>query len=113
MRWTWPVAVAAAVLTGALALSGVVLAAIEPTGATVTSAAVGAVGALWAALGVVVARHARRNPVGALLALAGAGVAFTEAREIAERVLVQHPATLRSLDWLAALLEESSIWLFV
>jgi signal transduction histidine kinase len=61
---------------------------------------------------VAVARRARGNPVGALLALAGMLEAGTAAREIGWRVLAQHPATALRLNWLVALLAESSIWLF-
>jgi signal transduction histidine kinase len=113
MRWPWPVARLSAVVAAALLIAAIALAAVEPTSSTIASAAVAVIGALSAVLGVVVARHARHNPVGALLALAGLGVAFIETREIGERVLVQHPDTLARLDWLAALLEESGIWTFV
>jgi signal transduction histidine kinase len=114
MRWPWPVAVAASGLTGALVLAAAVLAALEPTSTTISVAAVGgSVAAVTAGLGLAVARHARRNVVGALLVLVGLMEAFTAAREIGERVLARHPETLASLDWLVALLAESSVWLFV
>jgi signal transduction histidine kinase len=99
------------VLTAVLVVAGVVLAAAEPTGTTIAYAAFGAaVAPVWAAVGVMVARAARRNVIGALLALIGLGLAFTATREVAERVLVRHPHALAQLDWLAALSSESSIW---
>jgi signal transduction histidine kinase len=113
MKWPWPVALMAAVMAAALVIAAIALAAVEPSSSTIASAAVAAIGALSAALGAVVARRARENRVGALLALAGLAVAFTETREVAERVVVQHPGTLARLDWLAALLEEAGIWAFV
>src|SRR3954449_9592088 len=73
----------------------------------------GAIAAMTAALGAVVARRARGNVIGPLLVLVGVAEAFTAAREAGWRVLAQHPATLARLDWLVALLAESSIWLFV
>jgi signal transduction histidine kinase len=113
MTCRWPVAVVASVGTGALVLTAVVLAALAPTGATIAWAAVGGVCAvLSAGLGVIIARRARRNVIGALLALVGVTVALTAARQIGWEVLARHPATLASLDWLIALLAESSIWLF-
>jgi hypothetical protein len=113
MKWPLPVAVAASLVTGALVLTAVVLAAFTPTETTIAWAAVGGVcAALSAGLGVVIARRARPNVIGALLGLVGLAVALTAAREIGWRVLAGHPATLASLDWLVALLAESSIWLF-
>jgi signal transduction histidine kinase len=112
MRWSWPAAVAASVATGTLVLAAVGLAASAPSASTVGLALVGGIaGAEWAALGLVVARRARGNVVGALVALVGLGVVFTAAREIAWRVLAHHPETLASLDWLVAVLAESSVWL--
>jgi signal transduction histidine kinase len=108
------VAVGACALTGALVSAGVVLAALHPTATTIAWAALGGlVAALSATLGVVVARHARDNVVGALLALVGLGVAWTAAREIGWRLLAEHPDKAASLNWLVAVLAESSIWLFV
>src|SRR5689334_1299125 len=113
MRRPWPVAVVASGMTAALVLTAVALAALAPTTTTLAWAALGGVAAaLWAGLGLLVARRERRNVVGALLALVGLAIALTAAREIGWRVLVRHPETLASLDWLVALLAESSIWLF-
>jgi signal transduction histidine kinase len=107
------VALVASGMTAALVLAAVVLTAMAPTATTLAWAAVGGVAAaLWAALGSVVARRERGNVVGALLALVGLAIALTAARETGWRVLVRHPDTLASLDWLVALLAESSIWLF-
>jgi signal transduction histidine kinase len=114
MRWPWPVALAASGLTVALLPVCVALAALAPTGSTIAWAAVGGIaGALSAGLGVVIARRVRRNVTGALLALVGLTLTFTAVREIGWRVLAEHPDTLASLDWLVALLAESSVWLFV
>jgi drug/metabolite transporter superfamily protein YnfA len=77
------VAVGACALTGALVSVGIVLAVLHPTATTIAWAALGGlVAVLSAALGVVVARHAPSNVVGALLALVGLSVAWTAAREI-------------------------------
>jgi signal transduction histidine kinase len=114
MRWPWPAALVASVLTGALVVAGIALAAQAPTATTIAYAVFGAVVApVWVGVGVVVARATRRNPVGALLALAGLGLAFTATREIGERVVVRHSDALARLDWLLALLSESSIWVLV
>src|SRR3954453_5550248 len=116
MRWPWPVAVVASVLTAALVLTAVALATQAPTATTITWAAVGGLCAvLSAGLGMVIARRtrpARPSVIGALLTLVGLAVAFTAARVNAWEVLARHPHTLASLDWLVALLAESSIWLF-
>src|SRR5690349_15665044 len=112
MRWSWPAAVVGSAATGALVVAGAALAALEPAASTIWLALAGAVaGAEWAALGLVVSRRDRSNIMGALVALVALGVAFTTTREIAWRVLAPHPETLASLDWLVAVLAESSIWL--
>jgi signal transduction histidine kinase len=111
MRWI--TALTAALLTGALVVTGWVLAALEPTATTLGIAAVGTLLAgVTAGLGLVVARRARGNAVGALLVLVAAGEALTATREIGWRVLAAHPDTAERLNWLVALLAESSIWLF-
>jgi signal transduction histidine kinase len=107
------VAVAASALTGALVLAGAVLAALHPTATTIAWAALGGlVAVVSAVLGVVIARRAPRNVVGMLLVLVGLGVAWTAAREIGWRLLAQHPDTAATLNWLVAVLAESSVWLF-
>jgi signal transduction histidine kinase len=94
-------------------LTAVGLATAAPSRTTLAFAAIGGIAStVSAAVGLAVARRAPRNPVGALLALVGLALALTSAREIGWRVLVSHPDTLTSLDWLVALLAESSIWLF-
>src|SRR5689334_16820663 len=111
MRWI--TALSAAVLTGALVVTGWVLAALEPTATTLGIAAVATLLAgVTVGLGLVVARRARGNAVGALLVLVATGEALTATREIGFRVLAEHPATAERLNWLVALLAESSIWLF-
>src|SRR3954468_10879796 len=108
MRWPWPVAVVASVLTGALVLTAVALSTLAPSATTIPWAAVGGLCAvLSAGLGMVIARRtrpARPSVIGALLALVGLAVAFSAARVIAWEVLARHPHTLASLDWLVALL---------
>src|SRR4051794_26674180 len=100
MRWPWPVACTAAALTVALAAAAAGLAAAAPSATTLAIAAVGAAtGLTSAALGTLVARRARGNPVGALLALAGMLEAGTAAREIGWRVLADDPATALRLNW--------------
>jgi signal transduction histidine kinase len=114
MRWLWPVSVAAAASTGVFLLAGVALAAVDPTATTIGIALVaGAAAALSAALGLAVARRTPRNIVGLLLVLVGLMVAFTGARLVGWRVLAAHAETAATLDWLVALLAESSVWLFV
>jgi hypothetical protein len=106
-------ALVAAGLAGALIAAGWALVAVEPSATTLGIAAVGTLLAgVTAALGLLVARRARRNVVGALLAAVAAGEALTAAREIGWRALAEHPDTATRLDWLVALLAESSIWLF-
>jgi signal transduction histidine kinase len=114
MRWAWPVALAASVITGALLIGGVALAIVTPTATTIGIAAVGAAAATLAVgLGLAVARRAPRNAVGLLLVLVGLGVAFSATRLIGWHVLGVHSDEAARLDWLVALLAESSVWLFV
>src|SRR3954447_3560411 len=116
MKWPWPVAVVASALTGALVLTAVALATQAPTATTITWSAVGGLCALVSAgVGMVIVRRTRptrASVIGVLLTLIGFAVAFTGARVIAWEVLARHPHALASLDWLVALLAESSIWLF-
>jgi signal transduction histidine kinase len=108
------VAVGACALTAALLVVAVALAAVDPEAATVAWAGLGGlVAVVSAALGAAIARRAPRNAVGALLALVGLGVAWTAARQNGWEVLAEHPDTARSLNWLVAVLAESSVWLFV
>src|SRR3954454_19858980 len=110
----WPVALVAAVGTGALVLAGAVLAALAPTPWTIGSVAIGGTAAVvCAGLGALVARRVRDNRVGALLALVGAALAFVAARNAGLTYLAHHPHALARLDWLVALLAESAVWLFV
>src|SRR3954447_381514 len=114
MRWLWPVALTAAASTGAFLLAGVALAAVRPTATTIGIALIGgAAAASSAGLGLAVARRTPRNVVGVLLVLVGLTIAFTAARLIGWQVLAAHPETAATLEWLVALLAESSVWLFV
>src|SRR4051794_15112817 len=106
-------ALIAAGLAGGLVGAGWALAAAEPSATTLGIAAVGTLLAgVTGALGLLVARGARGNVVGALLAAVAALEALTAAREVGWRVLAAHPDTAARLNWLVALLAESSIWLF-
>jgi signal transduction histidine kinase len=79
---------------------------------TVGWAVLGGVTALLAAgLGVVIATRAGgAAAVGASLGLVGVTLAYTAAREGFWELLGRHPDTAKSLNWLVALLAESSIW---
>jgi signal transduction histidine kinase len=114
MRWAWPVALAASAVTGALLIAGVALVVVTPTATTIGIAVVGtAAAALAVGLGLAVARRVPRNPVGLLLVLVGLAVAFSATRLIGWQLLGAHADEAVRLDWLVALLAESSVWLFV
>jgi signal transduction histidine kinase len=113
MRWPWPVALAGSVVTVALVVAAPAFAALEPSWSTVGWAVVGGAAALLCAgLGALVARRVRDNPVGPLLVGVGAGVALTATREAGFYALADHEQTAVRLNWLVALLAESSSWLF-
>ena len=101
-------------MTGVLVAAGIALAAVEPSGVTAGFAAGGgAFAVLWVVVGLFVARRVRGNLVGPLLTAVGLAVAFTATREVGWRVLAARPHAAARLDWLVAVLEESSVWLFV
>jgi signal transduction histidine kinase len=114
MSTRWSVAPLEACLAGLLVAAGIALAAVEPSGVTAGFAAGGgAFAVLWVVVGLFVARRVPGNPVGPLLTAVGLAVAFTATREVGWRVLAARPHAAARLDWLVALLEESSVWLFV
>jgi signal transduction histidine kinase len=114
MRWSWPIALAGSVLTGALFCSAIALTAMAPTTTTLAWLAIGGLGGtISAILGALVTRRCRNNIIGPLLVAVGASLAFAAAREAGWEVLAQHPAAAAHLDWLVALLAESSVWLLV
>jgi signal transduction histidine kinase len=114
MRWAWPIALAASAVTGALLIAGAALVVVTPTATTIAIAAVGGAAATLAVgLGLAVARRVAHNVVGLLLVLVGLAVAFSATRLIGWQVLGAHSAEAARLDWLVALLAESSVWLFV
>src|SRR4051812_6528269 len=112
MRWARSAAVCCASATALFVAASVIQAAFAPTKATVGWAVVGGLAAaLSAGLGLLIAERARQaEVVGASLGLVGATLGYTAAREGLWEVLGRHPRTARSLNWLVALLAESSIW---
>jgi len=94
-------------------IASAVEATIAPAKSSVGWAVVGGLAAALASgLGLLITKRAREaEVVGALLALVGLTLGYTAAREGFWEVLGRHPNTARSLDWLVALLAESSIWL--
>jgi hypothetical protein len=94
-------------------ISSAVEATLAPTETTVGWAVVGGLAAtLSSGLGLLIAvRVQQAGTVGASLGLVGVTLGYTAAREGFWEVLGRHPGTARSLDWLVALLAESSIWL--
>jgi signal transduction histidine kinase len=67
---------------------------------------------LAAALGVAIARRGPAGSVvGGLLALEGMLIAYTAARVGFWEILGRHPETAERLNWLVALLAESSVWI--
>ena len=113
MRWPRPLAVGCASVTSLLLISSAVEAMIAPTKSSLGWAVVGGLAAAFSAgLGLLITERARQaEVVGALLALVGVTLGFPAAREGLWEVLGRFPGTARSLDWLVALLAESSIWL--
>ena len=113
MKWARPFAVCCACATTLFVISSAVEAALAPTKSSLGWALVGGLtAALSSGLGLLITERARQaEVVGALLALVGVTLGFTAAREGLWEVLGRHQGTARSLNWLVALLAESSIWL--
>jgi signal transduction histidine kinase len=114
MGWPRPVALASSLLTGVALGFACVLAALAPSSGTLSNLAIGlAVAPASAVLGVVITRRRPRSNVGALLALVGLAVAVTMARDVGWWYLAsRHADVLPSLDWLAALGDQSAAWVF-
>jgi signal transduction histidine kinase len=114
MGWARRVAVAAALLTGALLVAAVVFAAMAPAPWPVGHVAFGlVVGPVSVVLGVIISRRQPGNAVGLLLTLVGFTIAVVVARETGWQVLAERPDTLASLDWLVAAMDQAAIWVFV
>ncbi len=112
----WPrrIALAAAVLTGALLAAAVWLAVVASTATAFTYLAVGLVVApSAAALGLLVMRRAPGAVVGLLLVFIGLTVSFTVAKEVAWQALIGRTELQHSVSWLIAILNESAVWAFV
>jgi signal transduction histidine kinase len=114
MGWPRPVALASSLLTGVALGFACVLTALAPSSGTLSNLAIGlAVAPASAVLGVVITRRRPRSNVGALLALVGLAVAVTMARDVGWWYLAsRHADVLPSLDWLAALSDQSAAWVF-
>jgi signal transduction histidine kinase len=115
MAWPRRVALAAALLAGAALVFAAVLAARAPVAGTLINLGIGLAAApASAVLGVVIARRRPRNIVGLLLTLVGLTVALTLFRDVGWWYLAERrPQALPSLDWLAALTDQSAAWIFV
>lgn len=107
------VPVVVAPVSAGLALLAVALAAIEPTGRSVPTAALAPVVLTWAALAIPVARRAPSPTVGALMALVAFNLGLTIAKETGWDVLAAHPAEWDTYSWTAAVFNESAWFLAV
>ncbi|GAA4469546.1 sensor histidine kinase [Phytohabitans houttuyneae] len=109
------VALATCLVTGVVLAVAVVLAARAPvTGALINLGIALSVAPAAAVLGLVIARRRPRNVVGPLLGLLGLTTALNAGRDIAWWYLAERrPDALPSLDWLAALADQSAVWIFV
>jgi signal transduction histidine kinase len=109
------VAFATAVVTGGVLVASVVLVVLAPvTGAWINLGIALSVAPASAILGVIVARRRPSGVVGPLLTLVGLTTAANAGRDIAWWYLAErHPARLPSLDWLAASVDQSAVWIFV
>src|SRR5688500_17992482 len=115
MGWPRPVALATSLLTGVSVAVGCVLAVLAPSRGSLIVLGLGlAVAPAAAVLGVVITRRQPRSPVGALLALVGLTLALNVTRDIGWWYLAERsPQSLPSLDWLAALTDQSAAWIYV
>ncbi|MEV6494229.1 hypothetical protein AB0M20_37245, partial [Actinoplanes sp. NPDC051633] len=115
MVWPRRLALATSLLTGALLGFAVVLTILAPSTGALVSLGLGLCAAPAAAtLGVIIARRSTGALIGLLLTLIGLTVALTVTREVGWWYLARRrPDTLPSLDWLAALADQSAAWIFV
>ena len=109
------VALATCLVTGVVLAATVVLAARAPVaGALINLGIALSVAPASAVLGLVIARRRPHNIVGPLLGLLGLTGALNAGRDVAWWYLAErHPDELPSLDWLAALADQSAVWIFV
>src|SRR5688572_1238191 len=114
---TWPrrVALVASLLTGVVLVYAAVLTALAPVPGALILLGLGlAVGPVAAVLGVVISRRQPHNLVGPLLTLVGFTGALNVARDVTWWYLAERrPQALPTLDWLAALTDQSAAWVFV
>jgi signal transduction histidine kinase len=115
MGWPRRVALATSLLTGAVLVFAVILAIRAPvSGALINLGIALAVAPASAVLGLIIAWRRPRNVVGMLLTLVGLTVLLTATRDVGWWYLAQRqPEKLPSLDWLAALTDQSATWIFV
>ncbi|WP_203784656.1 sensor histidine kinase [Paractinoplanes rishiriensis] len=115
MRWQPRLALAAALLTGAVLSCTVVLVALAPVAGAFLNLAIGLAAAPASALlGVIVARRRPGNLVGLMLTLVGLTTAVNACRDVFWWYLAdRRPAALPELDWLAAVGDQSAVWIFV
>jgi signal transduction histidine kinase len=113
MGWPRRIALASSLVTGAVLAFGTVLAVRAPVAGVLANLTLAlAVAPAAAVLGVVVAR--RQGVVGVLLTLVGLTGAVNAIRDVGWWYLAdQRPGALPSLDWLAAVADQSAAWLFV
>jgi signal transduction histidine kinase len=115
MGWSRRLALATSLLTGAGLVFAIVLAVRAPVAGALINLGIGLAAApASAVLGVIIARRRQRNIVGLLLTLVGLTVALTASRDVGWWYLAERrPEKLPSLDWLAALTDQSATWIFV
>src|SRR6266540_1514705 len=113
MSWPRRIALAIALVTGAVLALGLGLTVLAPVaGAFINLALALAIGPAAAVLGVIVAR--RQHVVGVLLTLVGLTSALNATRDIGWWYLAdRRPDALQKLDWLAAFGDQSAAWIFV
>src|SRR5688572_14487158 len=115
MVWPRRMAVFSSAFTAAALALAMVLAIRAPSTSALIVLGLGlAVGPASAVLGVLIARRRPDSLIGLLLALVGLTVALNAFRDVAWWYLAQrHPTRLASLDWLAALTDQSAAWIYV
>lgn len=94
-----------------LSLASVGLFVMAPAPSSAVFLALTALGIYWGVLGVFVIRRGGSPIVAALLAFVGVNLSFTLTREIAWMVLAASDTAFPQLEWIAALLRETTWWL--